>query len=68
MENKSAEIGVVLDYYQKYLYDKKYERVYYKYFEAIEQILTSQKNDQEEEKRGVSIKIKLLKNKEKNIF
>ena len=50
MENKSAEIGVVLDYYQKYLYDKKYEEYITSILNAIEQILTSQKNDEEEEK------------------
>ena len=50
MENKSTEIGVVLDYYQKYLYDKKYEEYITSILNAIEQILTSQKNDEEEEK------------------
>ena len=50
MENKSSEIGVVLDYYQKYLYDKKYEDYIIGILNAIEQILTSQKNDEEEEK------------------
>jgi hypothetical protein len=50
MENKSTEIGIVLDYYQKYLYDKKYEEYITSILNAIEQILTSQKNDEEEEK------------------
>ena len=50
MENKSTEIGVVLDYYQKYLYDKKYEEYITSILNAIEQILTSQKNDEEDEK------------------
>ena len=50
MENKSTEIGVVLDYYQKYLYDKKYEEYITSILNSIEQILTSQKNDEEEEK------------------
>lgn len=50
MENKSTEIGVILDYYQKYLYDKKYEEYITSILNAIEQILTSQKNDEEEEK------------------
>ncbi|MCF2611674.1 MULTISPECIES: hypothetical protein [Fusobacterium] len=50
MENKSTEIGVVLDYYQKYLYEQKYEEYITSILNAMEQILTSQKNDEEEEK------------------
>ena len=56
MENKSTEIGVVLDYYQKYLYDKKYEEYITSILNAIEQILTSQKNDEEEEKEELQSK------------
>lgn len=56
MENKSAEIGVVLDYYQKYLYDKKYEEYIVSILNAIEQILTSQKNDEEDEKEEIQSK------------
>ena len=47
MENKSTEIGVVLDYYQKYLYEQKYEEYITSILNAMEQILKSQKNKEE---------------------
>lgn len=49
MENKSSEIEIVLDYYQKYLYEKKYEEYITKVVETLEQILSSQRKEEKEE-------------------
>lgn len=49
MENKSSEMEIVLDYYQKYLYEKKYEEYIVGVISGIEQLLISQKKDEKEE-------------------
>lgn len=56
MENKSTEIEMVLDYYQKDLYEKKYEEYITNILNALEQVLISQKNDEAEEKKEIESK------------